>query len=155
MALSSTGVTELSGQEIGTAWLVLITISHADLPTPIRVTSDAVATVSNGNTYTPFPFEVILPEDAEGRTPYAQLRIDNTTKEIAAALRGLTSPPTVTIQIVRSSAPDTVERSWTGLRWKSSTIDVGVVTGTLSIDDVAHEEFPYVTFDGRFPGLWA
>jgi hypothetical protein len=26
--------------------------------------------------------------------------------------------------------------------------------GTLTVDDLATEEFPYVTFDGRFKGLW-
>jgi len=29
-----------------------------------------------------------------------------------------------------------------------------VGTGTLTVDDLATEEFPYVTFDGRFKGLW-
>lgn len=154
MSLSAAGVADLSAQQTDSAWLILLTVSHADLATPIRVTSDAVATVSNGNTYTPYPFEVSLPDDVEGRVPYATLRIDNTTTEIAGLLRPLTTPPTLTIQVVRSGTPDTVERSWSGIQWKASAFDVGVVTGTLTMDDVATEEFPYITFDGRFPGLW-
>lgn len=154
MTLSSIGIAEVSAQETGTAWLVLLTIDHDDLPNPIRVTSDGVATVSNGNTFSPYPFLVTLPDDTEGRAPQAQLQIDNTTQEIIAALRALVSPPSLMIQIVRASAPNVVEREWVGLQWRASSYDIGMITGTLGIEDLAMEEFPYYTFDGRWPGLW-
>ena len=35
-----------------------------------------------------------------------------------------------------------------------STYDIGAITGTLTVEDLALEEFPYVTFDGHFTGLW-
>jgi hypothetical protein len=73
---------------------------------------------------------------------------------VIALLRGLTSPPTVAMQIVRSAAPNVVEREWIGLEWRASTYDVGFITGQLTVDDIATEEFPYITFDGRFRGLW-
>lgn len=154
MTISETGLSELSAQETGTAWLVLLTLTHPDLDQPIRVTSDGVATISNGQLFDPFPFQVTLPDDVEGRAPQARLLIDNTSQEIIALLRGLVTPPALTIQIVRSVSPDYVEREWAGLEWRSSSYDVGAITGTLGIDDLALEEFPYITFDGRFRGLW-
>jgi hypothetical protein len=154
MTLSFAAQQELAAQETGTAWLVLITLDHPDLDTPIRVTSDSIETISNGNVFAPFPFEVTLPDDVEGRTPQAQLKIDNTSQEVIALLRGLASPPSVTLQIVRSADPNVVEREWTGIEWRASTYDLGTITGTLTVDDLATEEFPYVTFDGRFKGLW-
>lgn len=154
MSLSAVGTAELSAQECGTAWLVLLTLSQPTMPQPIRVTSDAVPTVSNGLTYDPFPFAVSLPDDVEGRAPRASLLIDNTSQEIIAILRGLVTPATLTIQIVRASSPDIIERQWSGIEWQNSTYDVAAITGTLGIDDIAAEEFPYVTFDGRFRGLW-
>lgn len=154
MTISTDGLVELSAQETGTAWLVLLTLTHPELDRPIRVTSDGVETMSNGNVFAPMPFEVVLPDDVEGRTPQAQLRFDNTSQEIVAILRGLTTPPVMTIQVVRASNPDFVERQWTGLEWRASSIDIASVTGTLTVDDLATEEFPYVTFDGRFKGLW-
>ena len=154
MTISAAGTAELAAQECATAWLVLLTLEHPGLDQPIRVTSDAVATTSNGHTFQPFPFEVTLPDDVEGRAPQAQLRIDNTSQEIIALLRGLTTPPSLTIQIVRSATPDVVEREWSGLEWRSSQYDIGAITGTLTIEDMALEEFPYITFDGRFKGLW-
>lgn len=156
MPLSAAAVAEASAQETGTAWLALLVLDHADLPAPIRVTSDAVATISGGQTYSPFPFQVTLPDDTEGRAPQAQITIDNTSKEIIAALRALTSPPTLTIRVVRASAPDVVEREWVGLEWSSSQYDIATITGTLTVDDLAREEFPPITFDAtRFPGLFS
>ncbi len=154
MTLSDTATRELAAQDCATPWLVLLEIGHPQLPAPLRLTSDGVATLSNGASYEPFPFEVTLPDDAEGRAPRAQIRIDNTSQEIVALLRGLTTPPSLPIRIVRSTDPDVVEREWSGLEWRASTFDVGFVTGTLSVDDLAAEEFPYVTFDGRFKALW-
>lgn len=154
MTISAAGLGELAAQETGTAWLVLLTLDHPDLDRPIRVTSDGVATTSNGEVFESFPFEVTLPDDVEGRAPQARLRIDNTSQEIIALLRGLVTPPSLAIQIVRSTNPDVVEREWAGLEWRASSWDIGAITGTLAVDDLATEEFPYVTFDGRFKGLW-
>ena len=154
MTISAAGLGELAAQETGTAWLVLLTLDHPDLDRPIRVTSDGVATTSNGEVFESFLFEVTLPDDVEGRAPQARLRIDNTSQEIIALLRGLVTPPSLAIQIVRSTNPDVVEREWAGLEWRASSWDIGAITGTLAVDDLATEEFPYVTFDGRFTGLW-
>ena len=154
MTLTDTATRELAAQDCATAWLVLLEIGHPQLPAPLRLTSDGVATISNGASYEPFPFEVTLPDDAEGRAPRAQIRIDNTSQEIIAILRGLTTPAALTVQIVRASSPDVIEREWSGLEWQTSTYDMAAITGTLGIDDIATEEFPYVTFDGRFRGLF-
>ena len=149
-------VAELSAESTDTAWLVLLTLDHPDLDGEvIRVTNDGVPTISNGLVYSPFPFATILPDDVEGRPPQGQIQIDNVTQEIIAVLRGLTSPATLTIQIVRSINPDIVEYEWTGLDWSSSGYDKGVITGTLSMLDLSQEEFPYVTFDGRWLGLFS
>lgn len=95
-----------------------------------------------------------MPDDVEGRAPQAQLTIDNTSQTLITLLRGLTSPPALTIQIVRATDADTIEREWSGLEWRASTYDVGFITGQLGVEDLATEEFPYLTFDGRFRGLW-
>lgn len=150
----STTIQELSAEICETAWLVLLTIDHPDLSSPLRITTDAVNTISNGNTFLPYPVQIQLPDDIEGRTPQAQLVVDNTTKEIIAALRSLSSPATVTIQIVRSEDTDIVEREWSGLEWRNSTYDASAITGNLTIEDISREEFPYVSFDGRFNGLF-
>jgi hypothetical protein len=154
VSISAAGVTELAAQDCGTAWIVLLTMTHPELPSTLRFSSDAVDTHSNGQTFQHFPFDLVLPDDVEGRTPQAQMRIDNTSQELVAMLRSLTTPPSLTIQIVRSADPNVIEREWSGLEWRSSTVDPAFITGTLTVEDMATEEFPYITFDGRFRALW-
>jgi uncharacterized protein DUF1833 len=154
MSLTPDAVAELAAQDTSTAWLILVTITSDGGDQEIRITSDAVETLSQGFVFSPFPFEVTLPDDVEGRTPQAQLRVDNTDQQIISILRSLRSPARVTIQIVRSADPDIIEREWRNIEWGASDYDVGTITGTLTVGDLATEEFPYVTFDGRFRGLW-
>jgi hypothetical protein len=150
----ATAAEELAAEHVGSAWLVLVTLEHADLEAPLRFTSDAVQTVSQGFIFAPMAFEITLPDDVEARAPRAQLRVDNTSQEIIAALRGLVEPLAVTLQIVRAGEPDVVEREWSGLEWRASSYDLAFVSGGLTVEDMAAEEFPYETFDGRFAGLW-
>ncbi|HYN39200.1 MAG TPA: DUF1833 family protein [Rhodospirillales bacterium] len=150
----ATAAAELAAEHCASAWLVLVTLDHPDLDAPLRFTSDAVQTVSQGYVFAPMAFAITLPDDVEARAPRAQPRIDNTSQEIIASLRGLVEPLAVTLQIVRAGDPDVIEREWAGLEWRASSYDLAFVSGGLGVEDMAAEEFPYETFDGRFAGLW-
>ena len=45
MTLSETGTRELAAQDCATAWLVLLEISHPQLPTPLRLTSTSCPSI--------------------------------------------------------------------------------------------------------------
>lgn len=154
MPLTSAAVTELSAEEVENAWIVLLTILHDDLQAPIRMTSDGAPTIHDGYVYTPFPFELSLPDDVEKQAPIAALRIDNTNQQIIADLRGLETAPRINIKIVRSADPNVIEREYDGLELRGESYDVGSITGKLTVEDWSTEEFPYETFDGRWVGLW-
>lgn len=154
MPLTSAAVTELSAEEVKNAWIVLLTILHDDLQAPIRMTSDGAPTIHDGYVYTPFPFELSLPDDVEKQAPIAALRIDNTNQQIIADLRGLEAAPRINIKIVRSADPNVIEREYDGLELRGESYDVGSITGKLTVEDWSTEEFPYETFDGRWVGLW-
>ncbi len=154
MVISAIAAEEMSAEETGTAYLTLLTISHPDLGTPIRFTSDNVNTVSNSNTFVPFPYNITLPDDTEGQIPEAQLVIDNTSTEIIAILRQLTSPPIITLQVVRSADTDYIERQWTGLEWRSTSHNPDTITGKLTVENLTTEEFPPLTFDESWDGLY-
>jgi len=68
MTLTDIATRELAAQDCATPWLVLLEISHPQLPAPLRLTSDGVATLSNGASYEPFPFEVTLPDERSAST---------------------------------------------------------------------------------------
>ena len=153
--LSSAALQSLAAQETGEVWVILLTLSHEDLATPIRVCSDAVAVTSRGDEYLPYPFELHLPDDREDREPRPELRIDNVAREIIATLRTITTPPTVTIELVLASAPDAVEVGPLPLSLWSARYDAASITGELGYE--AQDDAPYPAaryVPSVYPGLF-
>lgn len=154
-SLSSQSLAALHAPQTGDAFLVLLTIRHAELPQPIRVTSDAVDTQSRGDTFTAFPFELSLPDDEDNRAPRARLVIDNIDRTIVRAVRSLTSSPVVLIEIVRAASPDTVEAKFEDFRFTDISYDSRAVEGDLTIEDFTAEPYPAASFSpSLFPGLF-
>lgn len=127
--------------------LVLLEIDHADLADPILVVNNKENITSNGDEYTAFPFEILLPDSNDSAPPRAKLKIDNVSREIAQAIRTITSPPSVTIKVVRPETPDTVEAVFTGMKLLSVPYDALTVEGELFFEDLTREPFPAYTFN--------
>jgi hypothetical protein len=142
-------------QETDEAFLVLITLDHEDLTSPIRVVNNQVAITSNGNTFQPYAFKLTVPDDTERNLSQGRLSIDNISREIIEAIRSISSAPSVTIQVVLASDPDTVEIEYSDFELKNITYDAEVVSGNLVIETFVKEPFPGESFTpGNFPGLF-
>ena len=134
--------------------LILLEIDHDDLAVPIRVVNNKENITSNGDEYVGFPFEVFMPSSSEDAPPRAKLRIDNVTREIAQTIRTITSPPTVTIKVIRQTTPDTIEAEFTGMKLTQVPFDALSVEGTLEFEDLSREPFPAYTFNpANYPGI--
>lgn len=141
--LSSLALQAAYSQETGTAYIVLLTLSHPTLPVPIRVTSDAVNTVSRGNTFIPYPFLVTLPSDDDLQPARARLTIDNVDRTIITSLRNIgTTPLNLLIEIVTSNTPGTLEFSSGTLTLRNVEGDAISVTGVLGFEELLGEGFP-------------
>ena len=152
MTVSDVFKADVFAQETEEAFLILLSIIHPDMVT-LNVTSDGVDTVSNGVTYTPYPFRLTLPRSDPQQQPRAKIEIDNVDRVIVLAIRLLTSEPEIQIKIVRASAPDTVEVEFTGFKLRNTFYDALVVTGDLTVEDFLTEPYPAGIFDpSRFPG---
>ncbi len=153
-AISTAALTAMFAQDTGEAYLVLITISHPDLPQTLRVTSDRVNTVSRGMTFVAYPFEIKLPSDESNAPPKASITIDNIARDISDALRAIKNPANFNIEVVRSPAPDVVEASYVDFLLTNVKGDVFQISGELSIEDTTTAPYPYKTFSpAKFPGL--
>jgi len=127
--------------------LVLVTIDHDDLLVPIRVVNNKENISSNGEEYVGYRFDITLPDSKEDATPRARLRIDNVSREIAQAIRTISSPPSVTITVVRQATPDIVEAEFTGMILKHVPYDALTVEGTLEFESLTQEPFPAYSFN--------
>jgi len=142
-------------QNTDEAFLVLITIDHTDLTTPIRLSSDTVDTTSNGLVYVAYPFTLSLPSDPETGVTRGRFTIDNVAQDYIAAIRSINTPPTVGIQIILASDPDTVEVEFSDFQMVNIDYDKDIISADLSIDYFMTEPYPGDVFlPSKFPGLF-
>lgn len=136
--MSTSAVQALMAQETDAVFLILLTIEHETLATPIRVVNNNVNIVSRGNTYQAFAFDITLPNDDEG-LPVAKLTMDNIGLELIETIRTIKSNPTVTIEIILANSPDTVELAIYDMTLKSVQFNAYTVSGDLIVEDILNQ----------------
>lgn len=150
--------TMANAQETGEVLLALVTITHSTIVGgPLRFVQDLQNITSNGNVYTAFPFQITLPSDADEGPAKVMLVIDNIDRQIAQTIRAIppSSPPTVTVELVVASQPNTVEISMPGLTLRNVTGDAFQIAGELHADEEDLIPFPEGQFTPTsFPGLF-
>lgn len=155
-ALSSDMIRMMNAEYADDADVVLITIDHPDLPDAIRVTSEAEDTVSNGNTFISYAFQIVLPDEPEkGQSPAGRIQIANVSREILDNMRAISGPATFDMAVVRRSAPDVVEGSWPTFKLRSLPYDDLNISGELTLDDLYMMEYPADSYlPAYFPALF-
>ncbi len=146
----------ISARETGEVPLLLVEVSHdTDLPEPIRVSSDAVNTTSNGNLYVSYPFDVWLPDDEYDHAPTCRIRIDNVDRSLTVGIRSLTSPPTVRVMVVLASSPNTIEVDFPDFKLVKISYDAFVIEGNVTVENYLNEPYPGDSFmPSGFPGMY-
>jgi len=155
MTISPQARQSLFHSETSDRFIVLITISHPSISTPIRVCSNSQDIISRGQAYYAYPFQLQLPDSTSDQPPKAQLQIDNVTPEIINALRTITTSPTITFEIVRAENLNVVEVSMPNFILNSIQYDALIITGDISVEQYITEPYPAGSYTpGRFPGLF-
>lgn len=152
--LSPVALASAHAQETGEAWIVLMTVEHEAIETPIRVCTNNENVISNGETFLPLPFEIELPGEDPEQPARARVRIDNIDRIIVDTLRAISSPPTVTLQVVLASQPDVLEAEFSGLKLRDADYDAGTVSGTLEFEFILAEPVATSMTPGVLPGLF-
>jgi len=141
-------------QQTSEVFIELLVINHDDLGTPIRLCNNNVDVVSNGNTYSAFPFFAALPSDEEDQEPRATVTISNVDQSIVALVRGLTGRPTFTISVVTASTPDTEEFSPHTFEVIGLRGDAATLVFDMTLSEFMQEVFPNLIFSPfKFPSL--
>ncbi|CAB4195922.1 hypothetical protein UFOVP1299_43 [uncultured Caudovirales phage] len=165
--LSSEMLRGVFAQETGICPVFLITLAHSTLSSDIFISSDPTVrlsetaldvvygTVSRGKEYLFYPFRLTLPSDEDSGPQPMNLEIDNVSLALMKIIRTITTPPTLTVEIVLSSSPDTVELTWPEYLLSNIKYDVNTITGTLVLETLTREPFPALAFTpGYFPALF-
>jgi hypothetical protein len=154
-SLSSAIKTAMYNQETDEVFLVLLEINHSTMDTPLYFVNNTENITSNSQVYTAYPFLIDLPSDDPEKLPHVSLIIDNIDRSILETLRGIDSPPTISLSLVLASDPDTLELGPLNFTLKNITYDALTIKGDLSYEDILSEGFPKDSFTPEnFPGLF-
>jgi hypothetical protein len=138
--------TKAFAQETDDALIILLTITHDDLPAAIRVCSNSEDIESNGEDYLACPFDLKLLVNDPQQLPKATLSIQNVDRRIVEAIRSIGTAPEVEVSIIKASDPDTVEMSLPNFSLLSVTYDALTVQGDLFLENMASEPYPAGSF---------
>jgi hypothetical protein len=134
----------------------LVEITHPALTPPLRVCSGGADLISVSRQFIAYPFSIVLPgEGGERAARLGRIEIDNVDPVIVATLRGLTTRPGVTLEVVLASAPDTIAFSWTGLKLGDPPYDGARISAELTPRDDSSELWPKQRYGPTlYPGLF-
>lgn len=156
MTLSTTARAALQAVNDNQGLLVLLKIDHAALSAPLRLVSDTRNITTLGDTYVGIQFEVTPPSDVAGESPRAQLRIDNTGRDLTFELERL--PPGValmgTLIYVYRATPSVIEY-WFTVPLTNLHVDIAYLTATMGPDGLMRRPAVLLRFDPTTaPGLY-
>lgn len=135
--------------------LVILTIDHDDLGSPIRYVNNNEDIVSNGDTYSKAGFDIKTPKRSPDELPRATISVCNVDREVIIAIRSISTKPDITISKILASDPDTVEEGPYEFKLSGVEYDAFVVSGNLTFDDIFDEPYPGDIFTpANAPGLF-
>lgn len=146
---------QLFGQVSSDPFLALFTFTHPNFSSDIRLVNNAEDIISNGNTFTAFPIQVVLPPDDQEAAREVQIQMDNIDLSIITELRQVTSPVEASVQMILASDPDTVQLSLEELKLKNINYNEKNITASLMMDDFLGVGLTSERYNpDNFPGIF-
>lgn len=136
--------------------LVLLEITHPDMPAPARVVRDTQDLVSNGNVFVATGFDFTFPDDKGAAAPRAELVVDNIGRElmnwIEASKGGRGAE--VRLMVVLRDTPDVIEADYR-LGLARVVVDQWKISGELGYGNLLDLPAVAVRYDpSTAPGLF-
>jgi hypothetical protein len=136
-------------------FLDLVTIEHESLAAPIRLVSNNEDCVSRGETFSACAFGIDMPDEISDKLPRASIWIANADRAYSEAIRSITTPATLTYEIVLAESPDEVEAGPFVFRVEQVDIDANYIQARLSFEDILNEMIPAERITpSTFPGVF-
>lgn len=146
--------------------IVLITLSGSNLTAPLRYadgytvrlaesdTDVVYGVVSRGENFVFLPFNLALPTEDES-APHCQINLNDPTRVLVPMIRTMTTSPTVKIELVLMTSPDTVEVDLGEFLLADINYVSDSISGELTLESFEMEPFPSGTFTpSYFQGLF-
>lgn len=153
--LSADALASINAQETGEVWLPMVVLTHPDFVAPIRLVRNTVEITHNGDVFTPFPFDMALPDEEQEQNAVISWKALNATNELVEILRGVTGKVTGEIFWVLARNPDLVEIGPMTLEMRGFEYDAMNISGSMAIEPVLDAVFGSRAMDNtNAPGLF-
>jgi hypothetical protein len=155
MAYSNKLLEAALSENTSEVFLILLTFNHETFDKPIYMVNNVEDIISRGNSFMAFPFNLSLPLDDGDSLPAVSIQCENASLELIDELRKLTSPLSVTLEMILASSPDYVETSIDDMRVAAIQYDKQNLTLTATVDDLLNTSFPKERYlPSNFAGLF-
>jgi hypothetical protein len=140
--------------ETDTVFLCLVEFNHPSFGTTYYFVANNEDIISNGQTYTAFSMLISLPSEENSSMPEAQIIVDNVDRRLIEFFSSISTPATLTMNIVLSSDPDTVELGPLEFELFNVRYDQNQLSASLSVVNYLEDEIgAYALSSDLFPGL--
>jgi hypothetical protein len=156
----------MQARETGKVPVFLVTITHPELPEPIRLSTDnstrisvdplLYGTISRGNTFYFVGMKVTVPDDKDRAPPSSRLTVMDINQDLIPMIRSVSRPPPkVKMEMVLADDPDQVELDIPVMEITSVEATRESVTLECTIDALIAEPYPSGKFSpAYFPGIF-
>lgn len=159
--LSTNAKQAMTAPETSEVILNLLEIKY-DGTAVLRVTDNTEEITSNGNTYTPCAFTVLLPDQSSDGNKSCRLQIDNTDISIYRAIKSAVIQSrnekkeiTCTASVIMASEPNTCIEGPLNFILRNINADVNSITGELYDSYMHDKKFTALTYNPNdFPGMF-
>ena len=155
-ALSTLAIQQFYAENMDIPLFVLFKIDNAAWVTPQYMVNNTAAIISEGDTYEPYPVNMIPPgQGGEELSKTTKLTVDCVDNTLLNILRSLTSPAIVSISMVMETEPNTVIFGPFVSKMVSVPYDNLKINAILVTNDIMSTIFPRDIFNlAGYPNLW-
>jgi hypothetical protein len=139
----------------GESALFLLTIDHPSWAQPLRVVQNQQDITSRGEVFTAYAFDLTLAADNSKTLPAMQLTLDNVDRSLIQQIRALPSSPTIVVELIISSEPDSPEISFPDMEMKQISYDANSIRTQIIVADILNVSYPKGKINpSNYPGLY-
>lgn len=154
--ISQAAMQAILAQQTAEVFVPCLKIDHADFANPIRLAMNTEKLARSDGDYMPYAFQINLPDQRDDTLPQVTLTVDNTDLEVNDAIRTIQGPPTITMDVVMASSPNTVEVGPFVYNLQSVQADANTIQGVLGFEEgVLSQQVPAQIYTPtNSPGLF-
>ena len=146
---------QLYTQESNDPFLTLITLTHDSFAGPIRLVNNSEAIVSRGETFLAFPVKIQLPVDDGETGREVKIEFDNVALDLINEIRTVTTPISVTLEMVLASMPDAVQIELAelvlgNLNYNKTRISASLIMDGFLSTELTSEKYTPSAYPGIF-----